>query len=61
MPENVLQQTLIFQKAHNLFGKDLEGVLISKLAWSANGKFIAAMMEDTLNVWYLPGKLSCVS
>ncbi|XP_065224595.1 probable E3 ubiquitin-protein ligase HERC1 isoform X2 [Planococcus citri] len=56
MPDGILQHTLVFQKPNNVYGKDLEGTLISKLAWSRNGKYIAAAMEDTINVWYLPDK-----
>lgn len=55
MPDGILQHTLVFQKPNNVYGKELEGTLISKLAWSRNGKYIAAAMEDTINVWYLPG------
>lgn len=55
MPENILQHTLVFQKPNNVFGKDLEGMLMSRLAWSHDGKYISATMEDTLNVWYMPG------
>lgn len=55
MPDGNLHHTLVFQKPNNVYGRDLEGTLISKLAWSCNGRYIAAAMEDTFNVWYLPG------
>lgn len=60
IPETVLQHTFLFQKPNNVCGKDLEGTLISRLAWSSNGKYIAAAMEDTLNIWYLPGRRAFV-
>jgi len=41
----------MFFKSSQLYGNDLNGELISKLAWSPSGLCIAASMEGTLNIY----------
>ncbi|KAL0271708.1 UNVERIFIED_CONTAM: hypothetical protein PYX00_008714 [Menopon gallinae] len=54
-PNGNLEHTLVFRKNENLYGSELSGELIGPLVWSASGKYIAAAMENVLNIWYLPG------
>ena len=60
MPVNVLAKTLVFQKGKNADAVEKEFALISKLEWSGCGNLLAAVMENTLNVWYLPGILMVI-
>lgn len=46
-----LETTLMFFKSTQIYGNDLNGELISKLAWSPSGLCIAASMEGTLNIY----------
>ncbi|XP_027837521.2 probable E3 ubiquitin-protein ligase HERC1 [Aphis gossypii] len=46
-----LETTLLFYKSTQMYGNDLNGELISKLAWSPSGLCIAASMEGTLNIY----------
>lgn len=46
-----LETTLMFFKSPQVYGNDLNGELISKLAWSPSGLCIAASMEGTLNIY----------
>lgn len=41
----------MFFKSSEVYGNDLNGELISKLAWSPSGLCIAASMEGTLNIY----------
>jgi WD40 repeat protein len=50
-----LAHTLVFHQSENVYGSELSGELISQLGWSASGKFVAAAMDSTVNVWHLPG------
>lgn len=38
----------------NLFGSDLHDKLIGHLKWSTSGKYIAAAMENVVNIWPMP-------
>lgn len=49
--ELCLETTLMFFKSPQVYGNDLNGELISKLAWSPSGLCIAASMEGTLNIY----------
>ncbi|XP_069694063.1 probable E3 ubiquitin-protein ligase HERC1 isoform X1 [Periplaneta americana] len=49
-----LAHTLVFYQSENVYGSELHGELISQLGWSASGKFVAAAMDNTVNVWHLP-------
>ncbi|VVC31643.1 Hypothetical protein CINCED_3A017272 [Cinara cedri] len=46
-----LETTLVFFKSSQIYGNDLNGELISKLAWSPSGLCIAATMEGTFNIY----------
>lgn len=46
-----LDRTLIFHMSPDLYGCDLQGKLIGQLRWSASGNYVAAAMENVLNVW----------
>lgn len=46
-----LETTLMFFKSPQVYGNDLNGELISKLAWSPSGLCVAASMEGTLNIY----------
>ncbi|XP_039300234.1 probable E3 ubiquitin-protein ligase HERC1 [Nilaparvata lugens] len=49
-----LEQTLVFRLSENVYGSQLNGQLIDHLGWSPSKKFIAASMNNTINIWYLP-------
>ncbi|XP_075226553.1 putative E3 ubiquitin-protein ligase HERC1 isoform X4 [Lycorma delicatula] len=49
-----LEQTLVFHKSEKVYGSQLHGELISQLSWSPSSRFIAASMENTVNIWHLP-------
>ncbi|RZF45317.1 hypothetical protein LSTR_LSTR012229, partial [Laodelphax striatellus] len=49
-----LEQGLVFRLSENVYGSQLNGQLIDQLGWSPSKKFIAASMENTINIWYLP-------
>lgn len=46
-----LEHTLVFHMSNNLFGSDLHDKLIGHLKWSTGGHYIAAAMENVVNVW----------
>lgn len=52
-----LEATLIFFKSSQVYGNDLNGELISKLAWSPSGLCIAASMEGILNIYTIKKSL----
>lgn len=47
---------MVFHKSDKVYGSQLNGELISQLSWSPSSRFIAASMENTINIWHLPGK-----
>lgn len=49
--QTFLENTLVFQKSTNEYGNDLHGKLIEHIAWSTSGKYIAASLENVLNIW----------
>ncbi|KAK9737174.1 HECT-domain (ubiquitin-transferase) [Popillia japonica] len=49
-----LEHTLVFHISSNLFGSDLHDKLITHLKWSTSGKYIAAAMENIINIWPMP-------
>lgn len=51
-----MEQTLVFHLSQDMYGSDLEGKIISHLTWSPCGKYIAAVMENTLNIWVFEKK-----
>lgn len=50
-----LERTLIFHKNTEVYGRELQGKLIGHLKWSPESDYIAAAMENIINVWYLKG------
>ncbi|KAG8223097.1 hypothetical protein J437_LFUL002045 [Ladona fulva] len=52
--KSFLEQTLVFYKTEDIYGSELHGKSISELGWSASGKYIAAAMENIVNVWIMP-------
>lgn len=55
-----LEHTLIFRKFEHAYGNELNGDLIGLLSWSPSGKFLAAAVENIVNIWHVPGKLEFV-
>lgn len=53
-----LETTLMFFKSPQMYGNDLNGELISKLAWSPSGLCIAASMEGTINIYTIQKRQS---
>ncbi|KRT81776.1 Regulator of chromosome condensation repeat containing protein, partial [Oryctes borbonicus] len=49
-----LEHTLVFHMSSNLFGSELNDKLIAHLKWSTSGKYIAAAMENIINIWPMP-------
>ncbi|KAK7862054.1 hypothetical protein R5R35_011478 [Gryllus longicercus] len=52
--QTFLEHTVVFHKADGAYGSELDGEIISHLGWSPSGRFIAAAMQDTVNIWHLP-------
>jgi len=50
-----LAHTLVFYHSENVYGSELSGELMSQLGWSASGKFVAAAVGRTVNIWHLSG------
>lgn len=46
---------MIFHKSHDVFGCELHGKLIGHLKWSPGADYIAAAMENVINVWCAKG------
>lgn len=51
--ELYLHRTLIFHSLPDVYGSDLQGKHIGHLKWSSSGEYIAAAMENVVNIWYL--------
>ncbi|KAG8252878.1 putative E3 ubiquitin-protein ligase herc1 [Homalodisca vitripennis] len=49
-----LEQTLVFHKSEHVYGRQLNGELISQLGWSPSGRYLSAAMENIINIWHLP-------
>lgn len=50
-----LERTLIFHKSREVYGCELQGKLIGHLKWSPKADYIAAAMENVVNVWCVKG------
>ncbi|KAE8748468.1 hypothetical protein FOCC_FOCC004763 [Frankliniella occidentalis] len=53
-PMSSLEHTLVYRKTQSVFGSELQGEEIAQLCWSPTGRFLAACMGNTLNLWMLP-------
>nr|QHB15577.1 putative E3 ubiquitin-protein ligase HERC1 [Bemisia tabaci] len=53
-PNPSLERTLVFYKSDNHYGSELHGEQVCCLSWSPSGDYIAASMENTINIWHLP-------
>ncbi len=51
-----LQQTCVFNKGDEICGEDLDGHMLTHTAWNANGKLIAAAIDNLVNIWIIAGK-----
>lgn len=49
----ILYSTLVFHISIDIFGNELYGRQISQLHWSPSGEYIAAALENYINVWPL--------
>lgn len=49
----VLDSTLVFHQSNDVFGNELQGKLIGHLAWAPSGGYLAAAMENVINIWSL--------
>lgn len=49
----VLDSTLVFHMSTDVFGSELQGRHISHLKWSPTGEYIAAALDNIINVWPL--------
>ncbi|XP_046401290.1 probable E3 ubiquitin-protein ligase HERC1 isoform X2 [Ischnura elegans] len=52
--QSYLENTLVFYKSEDIYGSELHGKSISLLCWSASGRYLAAAMENVINIWILP-------
>nr|XP_022910583.1 probable E3 ubiquitin-protein ligase HERC1 [Onthophagus taurus] len=50
----LLEHTFVFYQSTDLFGCELQDKPISHLKWSTAGKYLAAAMENVVNIWPLP-------
>ncbi|KAL3277276.1 hypothetical protein HHI36_012626 [Cryptolaemus montrouzieri] len=48
-----LDSILVFHASGEVFGNDLQGKPIGNLKWSPTGNFVAASMENIINIWCL--------
>ncbi|XP_050295909.1 probable E3 ubiquitin-protein ligase HERC1 isoform X2 [Anthonomus grandis grandis] len=46
-----LDSTLVFRLNVNTFGNDLQGKLIGHLRWSSTGDYLAASLDNVVNIW----------
>lgn len=49
----VLDSTLVFHMSTDIFGSELQGRHIGHLKWSPTGEYIAAALDNIINVWPL--------
>lgn len=54
-----LDSTLVFHISLNVFGSELKNRLIQHLKFSPNGEYIAACMDNFLNIWPLKKTVEC--
>ncbi|KAJ3666590.1 hypothetical protein Zmor_002027 [Zophobas morio] len=48
-----LDSTLVFHMSRDIFGNELQGKLIGHLKWSPSGDYVAAAMDNVINIWPL--------
>ncbi|KAK5649906.1 hypothetical protein RI129_000935 [Pyrocoelia pectoralis] len=46
-----LERTLVFHESMDIYGAELQGRLIGHIKWSPKGDYIAAAMENVVNIW----------
>ncbi|XP_031334464.1 probable E3 ubiquitin-protein ligase HERC1 isoform X1 [Photinus pyralis] len=46
-----LERTLVFHESLDAYGAELQGKLIGHIKWSPKGDYIAAAMENIVNIW----------
>lgn len=49
----MFKSTLVFHTSADFFGNDLQGRHIGHLKWSATGEYIAAALDNFINIWNL--------
>ncbi|XP_018567016.1 probable E3 ubiquitin-protein ligase HERC1 [Anoplophora glabripennis] len=49
----ILESTLVFHTSADFFGNDLQGRLIGHMKWSPTGEYIAAALDNFVNIWHL--------
>lgn len=47
----ILDAIFVFHTSRDVFGNDLQGRLIGHVKWSATGRYIAAALDNYVNVW----------
>ncbi|KAF5282986.1 hypothetical protein FQA39_LY04857 [Lamprigera yunnana] len=47
------ERTLVFHVSMDIYGTELQGNLINNIKWSPNGDYIAASMQNIVNIWRL--------
>ncbi|KAF5301595.1 hypothetical protein FQR65_LT08900 [Abscondita terminalis] len=52
-PNLFLERTLVFHESMDVYGVELQGKLIGNIKWSPTGDYIAASMENIVNIWPL--------
>ncbi|KAF2896405.1 hypothetical protein ILUMI_09771 [Ignelater luminosus] len=50
-PQLCLEHTFVFHESMNVYGTELQGKLIGHIKWSPTGDYIAAAMENIINIW----------
>lgn len=50
-----LEQTCIFEKENNDTGESLGSCVPEHLSWSSCGKFLAASLDNIINIWEISG------
>ncbi|XP_044259648.1 probable E3 ubiquitin-protein ligase HERC1 isoform X3 [Tribolium madens] len=46
-----LDATFVFHISSDIFGNELQGKLIGHLKWSPRGEYLAAAMDNVINIW----------
>ena len=52
----VMEQTLVFHISPGVFGPELQSPQLGHLCWGDAGSLIAVCMENTINIWTVPGE-----
>ena len=53
------KHTLVFHLSENVFGCELQDKVIEHLKWAPTGNFIAAALENVINIWPYPFNYAC--